>query len=105
MVHAGGASVDDALVESAQLPFAHLLFADTHQQLGFHGYGIFAHAVAPGDLQRVDVMWAVGGDLQDSPAEGPYQVAIFALGVDDDNVIIGGQGDEGDKLFHCEGLA
>ena len=48
---------------------------------------------------------AVWGDLQDDPPEGPHQVPILALGVDDDNIIVGRQGDKGDKLLHGEGLA
>ena len=105
MVDIGGTAVNDRLMEGPQLARAHLLLANAHKQLGLHRHGVFAGAVAPGDLQRVDVVGAVGGNLDHGPAQGAGQVPIFSLGVYDDNIIAGGQGDKGDGLLHAEGFA
>jgi hypothetical protein len=92
MVDAGGAAVNDGFVEGPQLACAYLLFAGAHKQLGLHSHGIFAGAVAPGDFQRVDMVGAVGGNLDHRPAQGTGQLLVLTLGVDDDNIIAGGQG-------------
>ena len=89
------------MVERSDPPCAHLLFAQAHHQLGFHGHGpLPGSAVAPADIQGVDVMWAVGGHLQDRPLKGAGQVSIFPFRINDNNVIAGRQGDKGDRLLH-----
>ena len=48
---------------------------------------------------------AVGRELQHSPMEGPGCFPVLPFGVDDDNIVPGGQGDKSDKLLHGKGLA
>ena len=44
-------------------------------------------------------------DLQHRPLQCPRQLAILALGVDHNNIVIGREGNKGDSLLHTEGLA
>ena len=48
---------------------------------------------------------AAGGNLNDHPAQGADQVAVFSFCVNDDNIIVGRKGDKGDGLLHAEGFA
>ena len=48
---------------------------------------------------------AVRRDFNDLAAQRPRNGRIFALGVDDDNVVVGGQRDVCDGIFHCHGFA
>ena len=91
-------------MEGPKLALAHLLFTDAHKQLGLHSHGIFPHPVAPGNLQGVNVVGAVGRELQHSPVEGLGRFPVLPFRVDDDNIVPGSQGDEGDKLLHGKGL-
>ena len=56
-------------------------------------------------IERIDVVLAVRGDFNDIAAQRPRNGRIFALGVDDDNVVVGGQRDVCDGIFHCHGFA
>lgn len=106
IVDVPGTAVDDRMVEWSDPPRTHLLFAQAHHQLGFHGHGpLPGSAISPADIQGVDVVWAVGGNLQNRPPEGAGQVSIFPFRINDNNVIAGRQGDKGNGLLHAEGLA
>ena len=47
---------------------------------------------------------AVRGNFNDLAAQRPRNGRVFALGVNDDNVVVGGQSDVCDGIFHCHGF-
>ena len=59
-VDVGGAAVNDGFMEGPQLARPHLLLANAHHQLGFHGDWVFTGAVALVDGQRVEMVGTVG---------------------------------------------
>jgi len=51
------------------------------------------------------VVLAVRGDFNDFAVQRPRNGRVFAFGIDDDNVVVGGQRDVCDGIFHCHGFA
>ena len=47
---------------------------------------------------------AVRGDFNDFAAQRPRNGRIFALGVDDDNIVVGRERNVSDGIFHCHGF-
>ena len=48
---------------------------------------------------------AVRGDFNNLAAQRPRDRCIFTFCVNDDNVVVGGQRDVCDGIFHCHGFA
>ena len=104
VIDIGGAAVNNGFMERPKLSDAHLLLANAHHQLRFHGNRVLTGSVAPVNIQRIDMMWAGWRDLQHRPLQRPCQLAVLPLCVDHNNVIVGGKRDKGDSLLHTEGL-
>ena len=76
---------------AGQTAHPHLLLQNAGDQLGLHGNGVFPVHIVQGDLQGVDVVGAVGGNLHHHPAPRTGDGAVLSLGIDDNYFIIGGQ--------------
>ena len=87
-----------------QCPGLHLLGKDRGDQAGLGGNGALV-LILGGDLQRVDVVLAVGRDLDHFTAQGTGQRAVLPLGVDDDNIVVGGKGHVQDLRLHVHAFA
>ena len=92
-------------MSALQGPRPHLLLDDAHKELGLHGDGVVAVAVAVPQVQGVDVVGAAGGDLDHRAAQGPGDGAVLPLGVDDDDIVVGAHGHIGDRALHAHGFA
>ena len=88
-----------------QLTDAHLLLANAHHQLGLHRHRVLTGSIAPVNIQRIDMVRAGWRNFQYRPLQRPRQFAILTLGVDHNNIVIGGQGNKGDGLFHRKGFS
>ena len=105
LVHVGGTAVNDGFMTAGQAAHSHLLFQNAGDDLGLHGNGVFPVPVVLRHFQGVDVVPAVGGDFNDFPAQGAGQGSVLTLGVDDDNIVPGGEGHVLDRGFHSHRLA
>ena len=84
-------TVDDGLLLRLDLVRAHELLIQRHDKLGLHHQRLFAIPVPLGQIQRIDVtaVWVRGRNGDDLAAQCPYQLAIFAFGIDDNDVMVG----------------
>ena len=105
VIDIGGAAVNDGFMERPKLSDAHLLLANAHHQFRLHGHWVFPGTVAAVDLQRIDMMGTGRGNFQHCALQRPRQFSVLPFRVDHNNVIVGGESDKGDGLFHAEGLA
>ena len=101
------AAVNDRLLLRLDLIRAHKLLIQRHNKLGLHHQRLPAVAIPLGQIQRIDVaaIWIRGGDGNDLAAQRPYQLAIFAFGIDDNDVMVGRERQRGDLLLCRHRLA
>ena len=94
-------TVDDGLLLRLDLVRAHELLIQRHDKLGLHHQRLFAIPVPLGQIQRIDVtaVWVRGRNGDDLAAQCPYQLAIFAFGIDDNDVMVGRESQRGDLLL------
>ena len=85
------AAVNDGLLLRLDLIRAHKLLVERHDKLRLHHQRLPAVAIPLGQIQRIDVttVWVRGGDGDDLAAQRPYQLTIFAFGIDNNNVMVG----------------
>ena len=100
------AAVNDRLLLRLDLIRAHKLLVERHDKLRLHHQRLPAVAIPLGQIQRIDVaaIWIRGGDGNDLAAQRPYQLAIFAFGIDDNDVMVGRERQRGDLLLCCHRL-
>ena len=101
------AAVDDGLLLRLDLVRAHELLIQRHDKLGLHHQRLPAVAIPLGQIQRIDVaaIWIRGRDGNDLAAQCPYQLAIFAFGIDDNDVMVCGERQRGNLLLGRHRLA
>ena len=94
-------AVNDGLLLRLDFIRAHKLLVKRHDKLRLHHQRLPAVAIPLGQIQRIDVtaVWIRGGDGDDLAAQCPYQLAIFAFGIDDNDVMVGGERQRGDLLL------
>ena len=95
------AAVNDGLLLRLDLIRAHELLIQRHDKLGLHHQRLLAVTVSLGQIQRIDVtaVWVRGRNGDDLAAQCPYQLAIFAFGIDDNDVMVGRESQRGDLLL------
>ena len=81
---------------------AHLLFQNAGDDFRLDRDGILVGVVALAQLQRIDVMRAARGNLDDLAAQRTDKIAVLPLGVDDDNIIVGRERDAGNGILHAD---
>ena len=92
-VHARRTTVDDRLLFCTEICTADKLFTKGHNELGFENYRVCTVAVFLIHIHCIDMARRSGRDIDDFTAECLYNLRIFSLRVDDNNICIGGKND------------
>ena len=82
-------AVNDRLLHCAEVVAADKLFAQGHNELGFHG--ICAVTVFPVHIHRIDMGGRSGRDVDDLAAKCSNKGRIFSLRVNDNDVCVAGK--------------
>ena len=98
--------VDDRFLDGLQPRLAtHDELAEGQHEVTFQRQGVLLIRIIQVDVQRVHIVGAGRGQPDHLPAQPLHQGRILVLRVADDDVIFGGQDDEGDLPLTAHGLA
>ncbi len=98
--------VDNRFLDGLQPGLAaHDELAEGQHEVAFQRQGVLLIRIIQVDVQRVHIVGAGRGQPDHLPAQPLHQGRILVLRVADDDVIFGGQDDEGDLPLTAHGLA
>ena len=92
-VNARRTTVDDRLLLCSEVSAADKLFTEGHNELGFQDYWVCTVAIFLVHIHCIDMTRRSGRDIDDFTAESLYKLRILSLGVDDNNICVGGKND------------
>ena len=104
-VHVVGAAVQDGFLFGRNTSGAHQLFEQGEDELGFLNQRVALIPVCFVHVQGIDVGIGRGRHPDHLAAQRFCQEAEFGFGVQDEDIVIGGQGDADDLLLGGEGFA
>ena len=104
-VHIVGAAVQDGFFLGGNTDRAHQLFEQGEDELGFLNQRVALIPVCFVHVQGIDVGIGRGRHPDHLAAQRFRQEAEFGFGIQDENIVIGGQGDADDLLLGREGFA
>ena len=104
-VHVIGAAVQDRFLLGGNTSGAHQLFEQGENKLGFLNQRVALIPIGFVHVQRIDVGIGRGRHPDHLAAQRFRQEAEFGFGVQDEDIVIGGQGDADDLLLGGEGFA
>ena len=104
-VHIVGAAVQDGFLLGGNTSGAHQLFEQGEDELGFLNQRVALIPIGFVHVQRIDVGIGRGRHPDHLSAQRFCQEAEFGFGVQNEDIVIGGQGDADDLLLGGEGLA
>ena len=81
-------SVKDGLLLRAEPAAPHQLVAEGQHKFGLEHHGIVLTGIVGIDRHSVDMIWAVGGYLQNRTAEGADERRILSVRIDDQNIVL-----------------
>ena len=105
VIDPSGAAIDDGFFLGGELAGADQLLTEGQQELGLQHHGVLPVAVTLFHVHGVDVVPRGCGDIDHLAAQALNQRAIFAFGIDNDDIVVRGEGNAGDLLLGGEGLA
>ena len=98
--------VDDGFLDGLQPRLApHDELAEGKHKVAFQRQGVLLVRVVEVDVQGVQIVGAGRGQLDDLSAQPAHQGRILVLRIADDNIVLGGQDDEGDLPLAAHGFA
>ena len=86
-------TVDDRFLLCSEVCAADELFAKGHNELGFQDNRVCSVAVFLVHIHRIDMARRSSRDIDNFAAESLYKLRILSLGVDDNNICVGGKND------------
>ena len=86
-------TVDDRFLLCSEVCAADKLFAKGHNELGFQDNRVCTVAVFLVHIHRIDMARRSSRDIDNFAAESLYKLRILSLGVDDNNICVGGKND------------